>query len=233
MEIKRAPFGIQGLDEMLHGGLVFGRSVLMTGGPGAGKTSFAYHFLFKGAEQFGEKGLFVSLEQPVERVVEGAKRLFQWDWDSAIAEEKLVFTRIQRDDFNGLAQLIEGYVEQNEIRRVAIDNTALLRLFYRGEDAFRNHLYELIDSLATLECTTLLLSEKSYTKRGEASYGIEEFIADGVINLYLVPKETTRLRVLEITKMRDTKHSMNLVPFQITPQGIEVSPSAGLFTEVE
>ena len=89
------------------------------------------------------------------------------------------------------------------------------------------------DYLSGLECTTLLLCEKSYNKRGEASYDMEEFIADGIINLYLVPKETSRLRVLEITKMRDTDHTTNLAPYRITPQGLDISPTTGIFTKVE
>ena len=62
---------------------------------------------------------------------------------------------------------------------------------------------------------------------------MEEFIADGVINLYMVPKKNNRLRVLEILKMRDTDHSTNLSPFTITPEGIIVSPTTGLFTDVD
>jgi circadian clock protein KaiC len=60
---ERLSIGIQGLDEVLHGGLIAGRAYLVRGGPGTGKTSVGLHFLIIGATQ-GERCLFITLEEP-------------------------------------------------------------------------------------------------------------------------------------------------------------------------
>ena len=231
--VERVPTGIPGLDELLGGGFVKRRHVVISGGPGSGKTTLGYEFLYRGAEQYGDKGLFVSLEQSPERVVEGAKALFSaWDWDKHLAE-KIAVTRVQIDDFTHLQDIIGNYVKEQGVKRLVLDSLTLLRLYFRGEDAYRNNLYELLTFLGDLDCTTLLTLEKSINKRADSQYDLEEFVADGVINMYLVPKERDRLRVLEIVKMRDTNHSTRLSPFKITPDGLMISPDAQMFGEIE
>ncbi len=231
--MERVPTGIEGLDELLNGGFVKKRHILVCGGPGTGKTTIGYEFLYRGAEKFSEKGLFISLEQPPDRVVEGAKALFtNWDWDTHLSGN-LIFTRILRDDFDNLQQVIEGYVKEHDVKRVVIDSLTILKLYFRSDDAYRNNLYELLDFLGNLDCTSVLISEKSHTSRGDAVFDMEEFVADGVISLYLVPKERDRLRVLEIVKMRDVDHSTKLCPFKITSEGLLISPDAPMFRDVK
>jgi len=227
------PTGIAGLDKLLGGGFVKKRHVVISGGPGTGKTTFGYEFLYRGAAQYNDKGLFVSLEQSPERVVSGAKALFnKWDWDKHL-EGNIVITRIRVGDFNHLQDIISNYVKEHDVRRVVVDSLTLLRLYFHSEDAYRNNLYELLTVLSDLECTTLLTLEKGASKRGESKFEMEEFVADGVINIYLVPKENDRLRVLEIIKMRDTNHSTRLCPFKITPDGLMINPEARMFGDVE
>jgi KaiC/GvpD/RAD55 family RecA-like ATPase len=231
--MERVTTGIPGLDQLLGGGFVKRRHVVICGGPGTGKTTLGYEFLYRGASQYNEKGLFVSLEQSPRRVVEGAKALFsKWDWDAQL-KDNIVVTRIQVDDFNHLQDIIGNYVNEQGVKRVVIDSLTLLRLYFRNEDAYRNNLYELLAFLSDLDCTTLLTLEKSANKRADAKYEMEEFVADGVINIYLVPKENDRLRVLEIVKMRDTNHSTKLCPFKITPDGLMINPDARMFGEVD
>jgi KaiC/GvpD/RAD55 family RecA-like ATPase len=230
--VDRVLTGIEGLDKLLNGGLVKKRHVILCGGPGTGKTSFAYEYLYKGAELYDDKGLFLSLEQSPERVVEGAKTLLKWDWDKHL-DKNILFTRIVRDDFDSIIKVVEGYVKDHDVSRVVVDSLTLLKLYFRSDDAYRNHLFELLDFLGNLDCTTILTSEQSSNRREEARYGIEQFVGDGVINLYLVPKENDRLRVLEILKMRDTDHSSRLVPFKLTNDGIMISAEAHLFTDVK
>jgi len=231
--VERVATGIPGLDQLLGGGFVKRRHVIVCGGPGTGKTTLGYEFLYRGADQFNEKGLFVSLEQSPQRVVDGAKTLFsKWDWDRHL-EKNIVVTRIQVDDFNIIKDVIGNYVNEQGVKRVVIDSLTLLRLFFRSDDAYRNNLYELLAFLSELDCTTLLTLEKSTNKRADAKYEMEEFVADGVINIYLVPKENDRLRVLEIVKMRDTNHSTKLCPFKITPDGLMINPDARMFGEVD
>jgi len=227
--MERVPTGIAGLDEMLNGGFIKNRHVVVCGGPGTGKTSMGYEFLYKGAKDQGDKGLFISLEQSPDRVVAGAKALFEkWDWDKMLKENKILITRLDRDDFANLPEVIESYVKTKEVRRVVIDSCTLLQLYFRNEDSYRNIMYELLEFFSSLDCNVLMTAERSHTKRGESSFGMEEFIADGVVMLYSIPKDNKRFTAVEILKMRDTSHSTNLVPFKITKDGIIVYPNESI-----
>jgi len=231
--VDRVPTGITGLDELLGGGFVKKRSVLLCGGPGSGKTTFGYEFLYRGAAQFNDKGLFISLEQSPERIVKSGKVLFSgWDWDRYL-DTHITVTRVKIDDFNHVQDVIAHYVDEAQIKRVVLDSLTLLRLYFRGEEAYRNNLYEFLTYLSDLDCTTVLTLEKSFNRRSDVKFDMEEFVADGIINLYLVPKERDRLRVLEILKMRDTNHSTRLCPFKITSEGLMISPDAPMFGDVE
>jgi len=230
--VERVPTGISGLDEIIDGGLVKNRQILLSGGPGTGKTLMSYEYLYRGADKFNEKGLFLTLEQNPSRVVESAKLVFNWDWDKHL-NKNIIVSRLQRSDFDNMVSIIEDYVNNQGIKRVVIDSLTLLKLYFRNDDAYRNHLYELVDFLADLSCTTLMANEKTITKREESRYGMEEFVADGVIHLYLLPRRNDRFRALEVEKMRDTNHSLSIYPFMIASDGIMVSSKAGVISEVE
>ena len=207
--------------------------VLICGGPGSGKTTLLYEYLYRGAAQYNDKGLFVSLEQSPERLIKNAKALFSnWEWDRYLRSH-ITITRINIDDFNHLQDIIGNYVEKNGIRRVVIDSLTLLRLYFRADEAYRSNLFELLTYLGDLDCTCLLALEKSMSKRSEVKFDMEEFLADGVLNMYLIPKERDRLRVLEILKMRETNHSTRLCPFKITSEGIMISSDAQMFGDIE
>ncbi len=231
--IERVPTGIVGLDQLLGGGFVKRRHTLICGGPGTGKTTLGFEFLYRGASEFNDRGLFLSLEQSPRRVVEMAKNLFsKWDWDKHL-EQDIMVTRVPLEDFNHIHDIIREYVEKNDVKRIFLDSLSLLRLYFRNEDAYRNNLYELLNFLGDVDCTSLLSLEKAVNKRSSTQYQIEEFIADGIINLYFVPKERDRVRVLEILKMRDTDHSTRLSPFKITPEGLMISPEAQMFGNID
>ncbi|MBU0762808.1 MAG: hypothetical protein KKD39_07255 [Candidatus Altiarchaeota archaeon] len=231
--IERVPSGIPGLDQLLGGGFVKKRHTIVCGGPGTGKTTLGFEYLYRGASQYKEKGLFMSLEQSPERIVEGAKNLFnKWEWDKHLGKN-IMITRIPLDDFNNIQDLLREYVEGNNVKRIVIDSLTLLKLYFRNQDAYRKHLYELLNAMGEMECTSLMTLEKSVNKRTITQYEIEEFISDGIINLYFVPKERDRIRVLEILKMRDTDHSTRLSPFRITTDGLMISPEAQMFGNID
>jgi circadian clock protein KaiC len=83
--VRRMPTGIKGLDEMLAGGLPWGRCVLVCGGPGSGKTIFGVQFLYNGAIEYGETGLYVSLDESPTHLRED---LSGFGWDIGQLEKK-------------------------------------------------------------------------------------------------------------------------------------------------
>jgi hypothetical protein len=64
--LEKVPSGIRGLDEITFGGLPKGRPILVSGGPGCGKTLFAMEFVVRGILDYGEPGVFVTFEEKVE-----------------------------------------------------------------------------------------------------------------------------------------------------------------------
>src|SRR5471030_907894 len=73
----KAPTGIAGFDEITGGGLPRGRTTLLVGGPGSGKTIFALQFLVHGAQERKEPGIFVAFEETSKRIVANAES-FGW-----------------------------------------------------------------------------------------------------------------------------------------------------------
>ena len=73
----KAPTGIIGFDEITGGGLPRGRTTLLVGGPGSGKTLFALQFLVHGAQHCNEPGIFVAFEKTPTRIVANAES-FGW-----------------------------------------------------------------------------------------------------------------------------------------------------------
>ena len=76
--MERVATGVPGLDEILNGGIPKGSNVLLAGGAGTGKTIFSTQYLYNGAAQYGEAGLFVTLEGNV-RDIAWNMESFQWD----------------------------------------------------------------------------------------------------------------------------------------------------------
>src|ERR1035437_8025491 len=86
--LPKCPTGIQGLDEITGGGLPRGRSTLISGGTGSGKTMFGLEFLVRGATQFGEPGVFISFEESIPDLIKNVASL-GFDLDRLVAEKKL------------------------------------------------------------------------------------------------------------------------------------------------
>ena len=81
---------------------------------------------------------------------------------------------------------------------------------------------EFLIFLSNMECTMLLNYEVPFCDRKNMKYGMEQFISDGIINVYNLIRQEKRVRALEVLKMRGTEHDKNLVPFKITSSGIQV-----------
>src|SRR6185503_1058183 len=90
---SKARTGIEGFDDITHGGLPFGRTTLLVGGPGSGKTLFGLRFLVHGARECNEPGIFVAFEESSPRIVANAKA-FGWGLPK-LMEKSLFFLDAQ------------------------------------------------------------------------------------------------------------------------------------------
>jgi KaiC/GvpD/RAD55 family RecA-like ATPase len=215
--------GIAGLDEMLNGGIPAKRHVALYGGPGCGKTSFGFEYIYKGAKA-GENGLYISLEETEEDIVENMRNTFPLfnDIPDLIKEKKMSIVKPDKIDMEGIAETIENKIAKQDVKRVVIDSLTMVRLSFSKEIEYRQTLFEFFSLLRNMDCTSLATLEASTSKKEEIIYDIEHFVMDGIINVYNLDRGDRRIRALEIFKMRGTDHSRDLVPFKVTPSGIKV-----------
>lgn len=241
--MKYIQTGIPGFDELFDKGIPQGRSLLVTGGPGSGKTIFCLQILTLAALR-GEKCLYLTFEEPEERLIEYLEN-FGFKAKELIRKGQL---KIIRKDAFALAGYIEAMlanakgellIELKEILdiiptefhpdKIVIDSiSAIATALPPKEEGYRVFIEQLFKYLETLQATSFLISET------EDSLGtVENFVADGIIALYNLKKRNVRTSALEVVKMRGAKIEKKLVPFEIKDgKGIIVYPEAEVFEEV-
>jgi len=222
----RVKTGIPGLDELMEGGFPAGSCVLVSGKIGTGKSIFAMQYIVKGITDFGEPGVFVSLERERKALCQDFQR-FGWQLQRLEKEGSLQLlggpltslSRGKKDAKRIISEIVKA-VEASESKRLAVDGMELLSMLPRNEFALWVELDNFKERLREVGCTSVLTSEIREGREELSRLGVEEEIADGVIVLYYEGEGLTRDRALEVRKMRGTEHSNQLHFFDITSGGI-------------
>ena len=219
----RVKTGIPGLDPLLQGGIPRGNVVLLSGGTGSGKTVICSQFIAEGVKR-GEPGLFISLEEGTDQIISNMK-LFGLD----MADKGIDLVNVSLHNFDVVKDEVRALAEEFGAKRLVIDPITQLGLFFERSIEVRRGLVELIGRIKKLGITTLLTTEIKEGSAGISSYGVEEFVVDGVIVLRKISRHGARLGALEILKMRGTDHERVLHPYEITKQGVVVYPDQSIF----
>lgn len=236
--IDRVPTGNSGLDHILHGGMPAGRTTLVSGSAGSGKTVFALQFLIDGVRKYDEPAVFVTFEERPHLIRMNAAAL---GFDIAALEEagKWAFIDVSYDpaedeevigryDFVALLARIEHAVRTTGAKRVAIDSVGAVFTRFAEPHGVRRELARVADGLRALGVTAVLTSERTQEYGEIARFGVEEFVCDNVLVLRNVLQEESRRRTIEVLKMRGIDHLTGEFPFTILPgQGIVVITLAG------
>jgi circadian clock protein KaiC len=209
---------------MLNGGIPKKRHIAVFGGPGTGKTSLAFEYLYHGAKEEGQNGLYLTLEESPEDMIENMKNQFSQftDIDELIKKKKLFIDTPSSFSVESIMEALEEKIVQNDVERAVIDSSTMLKAMFEKESEYRRTMVEMFNLLKKLECTVLVLVEAETSEKEKIVFGIEHYILDGIFNIYNLDKGDRRIRALEIFKMRGTDHSRELVPFKVTPSGIKV-----------
>jgi KaiC/GvpD/RAD55 family RecA-like ATPase len=235
--MERIETGISGFDKLIEGGIPRGRSILISGGTGTGKTIFSTQFLVHGAQN-GEAGIYLTLDERPELIREDMLR-FGWNIRQLEDEEKLKVidgtiakVGIPSDeefslpatgfDLDKLLLELMKAIKKIKAKRVVIDSIPALGLNFESEHETRKAVLKTVYLLARAGVTTLLTTEISEGSKALGKYGVEEFVADGVIVLHYMGIGTQSNRTLHIRKMRATKHSEDLHPIEISDSGMKV-----------
>ncbi|OGW68535.1 MAG: KaiC 1 [Omnitrophica bacterium GWA2_50_21] len=234
-ELPKCPSGIQGFDEITFGGLPKGRPTLVCGGAGCGKTLFAMEFLYRGAVEFNEPGVFMAFEEKEKDLTDNFASL-GFEIRSLIKQKKLLvdYVYIERSeieetgeyDLEGLFVRLAGAIESIGAKRVVLDTIEALFSGFSNETILRAELRRLFRWLKDRKVTAIITGEKSgplLTK-----HGLEEYVADCVIFLDHRVNEQIATRRLKIIKYRGSRHGTNEVPFLIGETGFSVFPMTSL-----
>ncbi len=221
--MNRVKTGIPGLDDLIEGGFPEGASVLVSGGPGTGKSIFCLEYLYAGAKQYNEPGMYATLEEGPHNLWWNMQR-FKWD---LIPLERANLLKILKFDpdpeaKNRLDLQIKRIVDkakEQQAKRLVIDSITAFSFWADDTAKIRSAMYYLIEELRKIDCTTLLTCETTGGKSTLSRFGVEEFLADGVIQMFFMPPN----RGLFVRKMRGTNHSPSVHPVTITDRGLEVN----------
>jgi len=222
--------GIPGLDEILGGGLLEGSIIAVSGPTGSGRSTMAFQFLYNGAMEHGEPGLYISIEESKQDFFFHMSG-YTWDLDEAERQRKLIFLDYpiyEVDQILAQYGAIQEIINSTGVKRVVIDSIMPIALFFPDEEERKKGFLKLIDNVRKWGVTTMIVAEttQAVTKGGlpKSSYGIESF-TDGWINLHHHYDEARndRVRSVEVIKMKGMRHSTKNYPAEIGVDGFTVS----------
>ncbi|MFH1682491.1 MAG: ATPase domain-containing protein [Candidatus Woesearchaeota archaeon] len=233
---------IQGFDELLDNGIPLGSSVVLSGGPGTGKTIFSLQLCHNLTQQ-GKKCLYMSFEENKERLIEHMED-FGWKPKEMIKQGKLYIERFNIFDVTRNVDALlakqkgELLIDINPVIApkgfnpdiIILDSlTAIGSAFMGKQEHYRIYLEQLFRFFEKKKINSFLITEVEQHTGKISKLGVEEFLSDGVIMLYNFRKENNRESAIEIIKMRGTKHNKKIVPMRINDKGISVYADQDLY----
>jgi circadian clock protein KaiC len=238
--IPKTATQIEGLDEILHGGLPEGRIALVGGGPGAGKTVFGLEFLYRGALS-GDPGILLSFEESTENIRQNS---LSFGWDLAFLEKagKLFLMEGQIDpeavisgDFNlkGLLAIIEGKAKEMGAKRIVIDALDILMRVFNDPNREQKQILALHQWLKKQGMTAVLTTKNLKATDVSSPYDYLDFMADCVIYLDQRIRDQVNTKRIQVIKYRGSGYGSNEYPFLIADNGMYFNPISDMVLRYE
>jgi len=223
----RVSTGIEGFDRLIDGGFLAGKTYLVSGEPGTGKTVFALQYLYHGLVN-GENGIYASaIDKPTHIIVDA--HALGWHLKPYIQERKLGFLDISSHfaqmrlgntngiDVDAIVTEITNRVKAYRAKRLVIDTIAP---FMFSQESFQNvqeYIQNLLLSIKDhLGCTVLITSSIPSGSSFLSRYGSEEFLVEGIVVLDMSKFDGHIVRTLNVIKMRSTAADLSEHAFEIT-----------------
>jgi circadian clock protein KaiC len=229
MERKFIKSGVPGLDVVLGGGFLENSIIAVSGPTGCGKSTLAAQFVYNGAIQENEPGLYISLEESrADFLFHNSS--YKWDFQSLEKEKKFILLDYpihEVDQIVNQASAIQEIIATTGVKRVVIDSVMPIALFFQGEDERKKGFLKFMENLRKWRATIMVLSEDVTVVESEhvpnTGYVIESF-ADGWINMFYKYNEEKmeRSKYLEVLKMKGVCHSTKSYPISINDDGLQV-----------
>ena len=239
-KLRKAASGIAGLDEITGGGLPRGRTTLVCGGPGCGKTLLGAQFLVRGVLDHGEPGALVTFEETAEDLARNMHSL-GWELDELtsrgllaidhvrVSEESIVETGAW--DLDGLFIRLGAAVDSVGAKRVVLDTIESLFGPLGSEVLLRAELRKLFRWLNDRGLTAIVTGERG--DRTLTRHGLEEYVSDCVIVLDQRVHQQVATRRLRVVKYRGSVHGPDEYPFLIDHAGLTVLPASSMALRYE
>jgi len=229
----KTPTGVAGFDEMTGGGLPRGRTTLLVGGPGSGKTIFALQFLIHGVRECQEPGIFVAFEETSTRIVLNAEG---FGWKLAELQDKGLYfcdaqplpDLIQSGDFDlsGMLAALEALAKDTGARRIVFDALDIVLALLPDAAARRREVYLLHDWLLARGLTGLITAKaggEDASSGHQQPFGFMQFMVDCAVILNHSVVLGVSQRNLRVQKYRGSSFDENESPFLIGHAGLEVA----------
>lgn len=223
MESQRVSTGIPGLDGLLRGGYVRGRTYVLTGDAGTGKTIACLQFLVSGLAR-GEKAVYVTVDERPGEIVDSAAS-FSWDLQSHIQEKSLVI--LDASPYFGARGTDKGidpqkivadlgnYAKRLNATLLIIDPITPLILPNDATSPSQDQARSLIQLVQSQLNTTNLMTAHLPQGNASGSGSVEQFLASGVLQLKVSEIDGKCQRALSIKKMRGTAIEPDDYPFTL------------------
>ncbi|WP_421908913.1 KaiC domain-containing protein [Methanolacinia petrolearia] len=232
MKKNRVRMGIDGLDEMMDGGLIEGSICSIIGTYGTGKTTFALQFAYDGLKN-NETVVYISLEEKKESIYEKIEdRGFELE---KYRDLTLFVIKLDPTDFNlsinSIRNELPELIYEIGAKRVIVDPISLFEGLFNDESQRRLEMFRLVEILRDLKSTVLMTSEHNRNDAYASRYGLIEYLADTVVVLkYIRPDDLAEVHTaVEVVKMRSSNHSREIKPYEIEEDEINIYFEASVF----
>ena len=225
--------GIDGLDDILNGGIVNNSTTLVSGNPGAGKSILGLQYIYNGVEKFDEKGIFLSFEENAKDLQQAAESIGLENWGQHVEDGNItVYDKqvlLRENDFSSSLELLLSELDDDNYERLVLDSLTMFKLFFETEREQRTYLLKFTDILAENDLTTLMTNEQG-TVFPETDISLENFLTDGNIYLLQTPTDSGVNRYVWVAKMRKKNINTDIFPMEISEGGITVHQNASAFS---
>ena len=208
-------------DKLIGGGFPKNSVILLAGSPGAGKTAFSASFIYHGAVNHREPGVYVCFNESKDRFLRDMKK-FGMDFETLIEGGKVSVLDLslvtEVDVQSALNQILEAITTLGA-KRLVIDSITSLFAGLKSELEKRHILRLLYRLVQKTGCTTIIIAEMPWGSSCIGS-GIEEFIADGIILMESRYNNETLERHIRVLKMRGTGHTLKTHKYTIDKESV-------------
>jgi circadian clock protein KaiC len=232
---RKALTGIIGFDEITGGGVPRGRTTLLVGGPGSGKTIFAMQFLVYGARHCKEPGIFVAFEETPTRIVANFET---FGWKLAALQKQVLFILDARPtpdllqsgtfDLRGMLAGLGAKAQEIGARRIVFDAMDIVLALLPNDGTRRREVYRLHEWLLTNKLTGLITAKaggEAASFVGPQPFGFMQFMVDCAVVLNHRVVLGVSQRNLRVQKYRGSSFDENESPFVIGKAGFDVAIS--------